>query len=219
NRGAIFGGEGNPITVGRLLGLLIGLHGGEAGEFENQVFSTIMKIRPPLGPLGVEFYAEVGMDDTAGAISDVPGIVAGVDVGVVPGLPALSLAVEHTDFPHNCCNNTIWYRNGFFRGSWGDEGRLFAHPLGGHGREWLAHTRIDLPRHGLTLRTQAFTRDRGNENLFAPEREGRSRGGSATLEYSHRSGIALRADADVERGDTWRSHRAALLLSYAFVRR
>ncbi|HUF52037.1 MAG TPA: capsule assembly Wzi family protein, partial [Longimicrobiales bacterium] len=46
NRGAIFGGEGNPITVGRLLGLLIGLHGGEAGEFENQVFSTIMKIRP-----------------------------------------------------------------------------------------------------------------------------------------------------------------------------
>src|SRR5690606_22275777 len=39
NRGAIFGGRGNAVTARRLLGLVLGLHGGESGEFENQVFS------------------------------------------------------------------------------------------------------------------------------------------------------------------------------------
>jgi hypothetical protein len=218
NRGAVFGGEGNEITAGRLFGLLIGLHGGDHGEFENQIFSTIARVRPPLGPLGVELYAEVGMDDTAGAIEDAPGIIAGADIGWIPGLPALSLALEHAQFPHSCCGNPIWYRSVFFRGSWSEEGRLFAHPLGGHGREWRAHASIDLPQHGVFLNVDAFTRARGEENLFAPERQGSSRGGNASVEYRHKSGFGVRADATIERASAWDAHRAAIMLTYDFVR-
>ena len=218
NRGAVFGGAGNEITAGRLFGLLIGLHGGDHGEFENQIFSTIARVRPPLGPFGVELYAEVGMDDTAGAIEDTPGIIAGADMGWIPGLPALSLALEHAQFPHSCCGNPIWYRSVFFRGSWSEEGRLFAHPLGGHGREWRARASIDIPQHGLLVNVDAFTRHRGAENLFAPQRQGRSRGGSARVEYRHPRGFGLHADATIERASAWDAHRAAIMLTYDFVR-
>ena len=218
NRGAIFGGDGNDITAGRLLGLLIGLHGGDHGEFENQIFSTIARFRPPLGPLGVELYAEVGMDDTAGAIEDTPGIVAGADIGYIPGVPALSLVIEHAQFPHSCCGNPIWYRSVFYRGSWSDEGRLFTHPLAGHGREWRAQASVDLPQRGLLFDVNAFSRTRGEENLLAPQRQGSSTGGTATVEYRHGSGFGLRVDASIERAATWDTHRAAFMLKYDFVR-
>jgi hypothetical protein len=218
NRGAIFGGEGNDITAARLFGLLIGLHGGEHGEFENQIFSTIARFRPPLGSLGVELYAEVGMDDTAGAIEDTPGIIAGADIGFIPGLPAVSFAVEHAQFPHSCCGNPIWYRSVFYRGSWSDEGRLFTHPLAGHGKEWRAHASVDLPRSGVLLNVDAFMRRRGEENLLAPQRQGSSHGGSATVEYRHRSGFGVRFDGTIERAEAWDAHRAAIMLTYDFVR-
>jgi hypothetical protein len=216
NRGAIFGGEGNPVTAGRLLGLLIGLHGGEAGEFENQVFSVVSRFRPPLGSLAAEIHAEVGMDDTAGAISSMPGIVAGVELGALPGAPAAALGIEHTQYPRSCCGNPIWYRSIFFRGSWSDEGRLFAHPLGGHGREWLAHGRLDLPGAGVLLRTDAFVRRRGHENLFAPEREGRSVGGSGGLEVRPGGSLTINVDAGIERGRGWRTSRLSAMLSRTF---
>jgi hypothetical protein len=218
NRGAIFGGHGNPITVGRLGGLLIGLHGGEGGEFENQVLSAVVRFRPPLGSLPLEAYLEWGMDDTAGAVRDSPAIIAGADLGAVPGLPSVSLGFEATRFPGACCGNPIWYRSVFFRGSWADEGRLFAHPLGGHGSELLGHAGLDLPQHGLLVRAQAFTRDRGQENLFAPGRDGHSRGGSLALEYSvsRRTGLQLRAGAESAR--SWSSHHASLFLTHVLAR-
>lgn len=212
NRGAIFGGEGNPITAQRLLGLLIGLHGGDAGEFENQVISAVMRYRPPLGPFPLELYLEYGTDDTAGAISDMPTYIAGFDLAAIPGLPAVALGLEHTRFSGSCCGNPIWYRSVFFRGSWSDEGRLFAHPLGGHGREWLAHARLDLPARGVMLRTELFSRRRGHENLFAPERSGLSVGGMMNVEI-RRGDTALRMDGGFEDAAGWSSYRLSAMLS------
>jgi hypothetical protein len=213
NRGAIFGGDGIPITAGRLAGLLIGLHGGNVGEFENQVFSAIARYRPPLGPLPLEAYVEVGMDDTSGAIKNMPTYLAGVDVGPFPTLPALSLGVEHVRFPESCCGNPIWYRSVFYRGSWSDEGRFIAHPVGGHGTEWLVHGRLDMPQQGVLLRLDGFRRERGRENLLAPERAGRSTGASLGVELRTTAGGALRIDGVAERGNGWNLHRYSVMLS------
>jgi hypothetical protein len=212
NRGAIFGGEGNPVTAGRMLGLLVGMHGGEGGEFENQVISVIMRYRPALDPLPLAAYLEWGMDDTAGAVRATPAILAGVEAGPLPGLPGLSLGVERTNFPASRRGNPPWYRNVFFRGSWADEGRLFAHPLGGNGTEWLAHARLDLPGAGLLAGVEVFTRERRQENLFAPDRGGHSRGGTITVEQKLRRDAAFRLDASLERGDGWDSGRVSVML-------
>jgi hypothetical protein len=158
NRGAIFGGEGNPVTAGRLLGLLAGIHGGDYGEFENQVISVLLRYRPPLGAVPVQAYVEWGMDDTSGAVKNMPAVIAGAEVVSPAGAEPLLLGFEYTRFPASCCGNPIWYRSVFFRGSWADEGRLFAHPLGGHGREVLAHARYDLPGRGVFVGGSAFAR-------------------------------------------------------------
>jgi hypothetical protein len=218
NRGAIFGGRDNPITPRRLGGLLIGLHGGEGGEFENQVLSAVIRVRPPLGPVPLEAYLEWGMDDTAGAVRDTPAVIAGAELGAVPGMPSVSLGVEATRYPPACCGNPIWYRSVFFRGSWADEGRLFAHPLGGHGSEFLGHARLDLPHHGLMMRARAFTRHRGAENLFAPGRDGHSRGGSVALEYTVSARTGLKLHAGRESARRWSSHHAALFLTHVLDR-
>jgi hypothetical protein len=211
NRGAIFGGEGKRLTLRNLGGLFLGLH--NAG-FENQVFSVVVRLRPPLGAVPLELYYEGGMDDTAGSFKDVPATIVGFDLGALPGMSAIAAGVEHAQYAAYCCGNTIWYRNVFFRGSWADEGRLFAHPLGGHGRQWLAHLRLDLPQHGLLARAEAFVRKRRRENLYAPEQTGRSFGGSLTLEYSPRAGTALRLDGGFEDGERWRVQRISALVSH-----
>jgi hypothetical protein len=215
NRGAIFGGEGHPITLRNLGGLLIGLH--NAG-FDNQVFSVVVRFRPPLGPLPLELYYEGGMDDTAGGFTDVPAAVAGFDIAALPGLNAVAAGIEHSQYARFCCGNTIWYRNVFSRGSWADEGRLFAHPLGGHGREWLAHVRLDLPQHGLLVRGEAFTRRRGAENLYAPERQGRSSGGSVGIEYGPGTGTVVRLEAGYEDGERWTLQRISATVTHTLVR-
>ena len=212
NRGAIFGGAGNDVTPGRLLGLLVGK---QNDGFENQVISAVMRYRPPLGRVPVELHLELGADDQAGAITDVPTYTAGVDLAAMPGLTALAIGVEHARFSGSCCGNPPWYRNVFFRGSWSDEGRLFAHPLGGHGYEWLAHARLDLPARGVMARAEAFMRRRGHENLFAPERIGRSVGGLLSLEM-RRGRMGLRIDGGYEDAASWGSHRVSALASYRF---
>jgi hypothetical protein len=214
NRGAIFGGDGIRLTPGRLFGVLYGAHGGEGGEFENQVFSTLASIRPPLGDrIPLLLYIEWGMDDTSGAVSSVPGVVVGADLGAVPGLPRLAVGVERTSYAQSCCGNPIWYRHVFYRGSWAVEGRLLAHPLGGHGRELLAHARYDLPERGLLVSAEAFQRQRYHENLFAPERHGPSIGGRASLEVGGPMALSLRMQASHERAEGWRTTQLSALVS------
>jgi hypothetical protein len=217
NRGAIFGGEGNPVTAGRLLGLLAGIHGGDYGEFENQVISVLLRYRPPLGAVPVQAYVEWGMDDTSGAVKNMPAVIAGAEVVSPAGAEPLLLGFEYTRFPASCCGNPIWYRSVFFRGSWGDEGRLFAHPLGGHGREVLAHARYDLPGRGVFVGGSAFARARGHENLFAPERGGRSWGGGLSLEYAGGRRGSIRLDGGLERGSSWTQARLTLMFRRNFI--
>jgi hypothetical protein len=212
NRGAVFGGDGNGITLSRLMGVIVGLHN---YGFEDQVISGVMRYRPPLVIVPLEFYLEFGADDTAGALTDVPTYIYGLDVAAVPGLPALGVALEHTRYSGSCCGNPPWYRNVFFRGSWSDEGQLFAHPLGGHGYEWLAHARLDLPHRGLLLRGEAFRRWRGHENLFAPEREGLSLGAAVSLEV-RRGNSVLRAEGGYEDAVSWSRHHLSVTASHRF---
>lgn len=217
NRGAVFGGDGIPLTVPRLAGLLFGMHGGDVGEFENQVFSAIARYRPPLGSLPLELWVEAGMDDTSGAIRNVPTYVAGIDTGPLPWLPALSVGLEHTRYSQSCCGNPIWYRHFFYRGSWADRGRLIAHPLGGHGYEWLGRGELEMPEVGLLLRGAAALRHRGQENLFAPEREGRSVAGSVGVEYRFAGGTSLHVNGLLERGSGWDMHRFTAMLAHPLL--
>jgi hypothetical protein len=214
NRGAVFAGDGIPITGSRLAGLLLGLHGGDHGEFENQVFSALAHYRSPLNWFPLAFYLEWGMDDTSGAVRDTPGTVAGLEVGPFPGPVAVSAGVEHTYFPGSWRGKPPWYRHVFYRGSWADEGRLFAHPLGGHGREILGHVRIDEPQHGRFIGAELYFRQRRFENLFAPEREGASWGGTLSTQQRVRAGTALRLDAGIERGDGWHVAKVAATLRH-----
>lgn len=191
-RADIFGGKGNsPTTVWSVLQMLFGTHAGDEGEYNNEVFAAEVRYRPPLGPLPLSVYLEWGMDDSAGAWRNVPARVVGAEVAALPRLPEVALGVERTTFAGGCCGNTIWYRNWSLRGGWSDDGRPLGHPLAGHGEEWLVFGRADLFEARLSLDLHLFTRERGAENLFAPERAGRSRGGSLTVDGRLRPGLGI----------------------------
>lgn len=184
NRGIMFGGAGNTSLTARTFAyMLIGKHAGRGGEFDNQVVSVDVRWRPPLGPVPVVIYGEWGMEDSAGAWRDVPGIVIGAETPAVPGAPNVALGVEHTRFSRSCCGNPVWYRNWSFEGGWTDAGEPLGHPLGGHGDEWLLYTRADLLDARLRLRLRTFRRHRGEENLFVPQRTGVSAGGELAAEF------------------------------------
>lgn len=173
NRGVMFGGSGNSrLSLENLAYILIGKH---TGGFDNQVVSVSTAYRPPLR-VPLELHLVWGMEDSAGAWRDVPGVVAGVDLAAVPGAPEVALGISGAWFAESCCGNPIWYQNFAFRGGWADDGALLGHPLGGHGRELQAHARTDVIDARLQVRGSVFGRDRGAENVFAPAREGRSAG-------------------------------------------
>jgi hypothetical protein len=222
NRGAIFGGSDRPVTLRRLFGVLIGEYSGDVdgarSAFENQVLSGVIRYRAPLGrAVPLEVLLEVGADDMAGAISEAPGIVAGFDVAALPGLGQVSLNMEYTRFAAGWEGNLrAWYRNGDFGGSWSDDGRLFGHPLGGHGEEAQVRIGYSAPERGTVVAVTGFTRDRRTYNLYAPEREGRSHGGSLAVEMDGKSGWGLRAWASYEGGADWRTHQVHSALSYRF---
>lgn len=211
-RAVMMGGKGNSAwTLRNVVYSLIGKHAGEVGEFDNQVVAVDLHLRPPLDALPLLLYLEWGLDDSAGAIMDVPAIVAGVFVPALPMLPAAAFRLEHTTFAGACCGNTIWYRNWSFRGGWTNDGVPLGHPLGGHGREWLAELRADLYDARLRLAGGALLRRRGYENLFAPERKGDAAGAwlHAALRPSSRF-EAVVAGA-IERGEAgWTEHAVEL---------
>jgi hypothetical protein len=212
NRGILFGGEGNSsATLRNLAYMLVGKHSGEMGEFDDQVVSLDVRYRPPLGRLPLVVYLEWGADDSAGGWKDVPGRVLGVELAALPGLPSASLWLERTSFAAACCGNTIWYRNWAFRGGWSADGEPLAHPLGGHGTEWLLGGRSDLLDARLRLEGRAFARWRGEENLFAPDRVGDSYGGALRLEGRLSPRVDFLFRGAVERGEPgWRESEMAV---------
>ncbi|HET9983734.1 MAG TPA: capsule assembly Wzi family protein [Longimicrobiales bacterium] len=213
NRAAMFGGEGNdPLTLRNLSFLLVGgTRSGQQGEFANDVLSADFQFRPPLGPVPLQLYLEWGMDDSSGAWLDVPGMTAGAELGALPGAPWLSLGGEWTFFHRSCCGNTIWYRNWAMRQGWTDDGWLLGHPLGGEGTQWLAYGAAEAAGARLRLEWSAFLRRRQEENLLAPERLGRSRGGSLAGALRIDRALELEAVGGLERGAAgWHSSSLTL---------
>mgnify|MGYP001169825598 CR=1 FL=1 len=179
NRAAMFGGTGNtPLRLRDVLYVVVGKHAGRGSEVDNQVAAVDVWYRVPIGALPLAVYAEWGFEDSAGAWKDVPGIVVGGEIASVPGLPGLSLGIERASFAPSCCGNPIWYRHWRFLDGWAVDGRPLGHPLAGHGTEWRLSIGLDPWNARLRFRGDAFVRDRGDENVFAPDRAGESRGGA-----------------------------------------
>lgn len=214
NRTVMLGGQGNgAVNLRNITYVIIGKHAGNGSEFDNQVVSFDLRYRPPLGSFPLAVYVEWGLEDSAGAWKDVPGVVAGVEVPAIPGLPAVGFGVERTSFAPSCCGNPIWYRHWSFTDGWADDGVLLGHPLGGHGREWLAYASADLLDSRLRLLTRVFSRDRGDENVYSPTREGESVGGMVRLEFRPMRHAELVVQGTTERGSEggegrWRETRA-----------
>lgn len=217
-RAAIFGGEGGePVTLRSVATMLVGVHGTGGGTAENQVVAADVWYRVPVEAVPVVAYMEWGFEDSAGAWKNVPGIVAGLRVPAVPGVPALSVGLERAHFARSCCANPIWYRHMFYRDGWTAGQVPIGHPLGGHGDEWTAHARADLAGARLRLDGRVFRRDRGAENLFAPDRLGRSRGAALTAAYRWTPRLELEAAGQIETGEKdWDESYGRIGLRLAF---
>lgn len=216
NRAALFGGDSvaQPTNLGNVARLL---GGWQTGGFENQVVSLELGWRPPTERwLPLFGYIEWGFDDAAGAIGDVPGIVAGVMMPAVPGAPTVAAGIEAASFAHSCCNNPPWYRHAGHPGGWAVDDLPLGHPLGGDGTELHTWLRADLVRIPVAWEAGAWLRRRGAENLFAPTWVGRSVGASAEATW-HFSGAADgQVQLEHEFGDGWNQTRLQASISRYF---
>jgi len=214
-RAAAIGGRGNtPVRWTDSPALLVGLASGVHGETENQVASLEARWRPPMGALPLVVYGEWAVDDFGWAFVHVPGVTTGVELPALPSLPAVSLGVERTGFAAHCCGYPLWYRHSAL--PWIDRRVPLGHPLGGNGTEWLAHAGAELLDARLRLDGRAFLRERGPDNLFAPARRGRSRGGAFSAEWSVGPRLEAFGSAEVEDGRGWRAStvRAGVRVRY-----
>ncbi len=204
NRSAIFGGEGHPAGLLDILQMVAGGYGGQSGDFENQVVSADARLaiaaRQPM-----EFYVEWAADDGSGMWKKAPAITVGSLLPTLRVLPEAFAGLEFTTvFRKPDCCNTYWYRNVFFRGSWSKDDVPLGHALGGHGTEWALRLGWDPADARVRVRSRLLTRDRGEENLYAPERAGRSYGIDGLLAWRVKR-AELEVSGSVEDGRGWRS--------------
>jgi hypothetical protein len=203
-RAGMIGAEDDGRSISDVLLFLVGGHT-DGSEYDNQIAAVDAWFRPPTGTLPLLLYIEWGSEDSAGAWWDVPGIVAGVEVGAVPGLPWLSLLIERSSFEGSRSGNPPWYRHPIgFHDGWSTRDDLLGHALGGHGQEWLVQARGNLIDGRLQLMTRGFTRTRRAENVYAPNRAGRSTGILAEGDLQLHSGVAIRFSGSTESGSGWR---------------
>jgi hypothetical protein len=215
NRGALFGGQGNAaITLDHLWLMFRGEHAGAQGEFANQLLSLDAHYRLPIG-IPLVAYAEWGTDDLSGGYWRSPALLGGLELAALPGVPQVSVGVEVTNFGGASHKNPMWYRNWAMRGGWTDEGHVLGHPLAGHGREWLVFGGLDVAQARLRVDASVRFRDRGEENLYAPERTGRSTSGAARIAFRAGRRLELSLEGDTERGS--RDWRASSLFTGARV--
>jgi hypothetical protein len=180
-------------------------------EYENGIASIDVRFRPPVPGVPLSLYLEWGAEDNHSAWYLFPGIIGGAHVAAVPRIPALSLGLERTYFSRPCRPNeegchdnyyATWYRHYLFKDGWTVDRQPIGHPLGGDGSEWLLYGAWDDPSAPLRLDWRAFTRQRGEYNIYAPAREGRSMGGALSLVYRGEDGIDLILTGALERGRT-----------------
>jgi hypothetical protein len=217
NRGLMFGGEGNyPITFSRLFNNLIGFntaHGENA--FANQVGSADGRLRVPGSPLPLLVYAEWAVDDLSGGWWDQPGILVGAELSALPRHD-ISFGIERTEFKRHELDNAIWYQNPWFRGGWATGGVAMGHPLGGYGKEWRAFAAGGSPSRGVSGELAVYHRRRSSQNLYAPEREGRSTGVAGNIDARLSAALRLIAVGEVESGDSWTASRARIGVRFGF---
>ncbi|MBW3655634.1 MAG: capsule assembly Wzi family protein, partial [Gemmatimonadetes bacterium] len=213
NRASIFGTKAEPVTAVRVLRMAAGVIRNSA--FENQIVSLEGRYRLPTDRvLPATIYMELGADDGAGALDEVPGIVAGVFLPALPGVPEVAAGAEYTRFAVVCCGHGPWYFNATQRGGWAHGTHPLAHPLGGEGWEALGYAGADLLRSRLRLDARGFVRHRsdasfvqwGGANLYAPVRVGRSRGVALDAAFRH-GRVDMRATYFRDAGDGWREER------------
>jgi hypothetical protein len=210
NRAMMFGGEGNtPVTFERVAKNIIGIYTDNAeNNFANQIISVDLRMRIPALP--VVAYLDWASDDGAGAAWDVPAVLGGVELVTVSATRDFAIGVEHIQFSHSCCSNSIWYRNAWFRGSWADGEDLLGHPLGGHGREWRAFSNGSFGSGRVAVNAAFYLRRRGTENTLAPAWLGRSTGVRADLEWAFSPANRLRLASEGEWGAAdWRTYRVS----------
>jgi len=214
HRAALFGGkEDDPVTVKKVLGMLVGRvasHG-----FEDQIVSVSGRFDLPTEEvLPLTAYLEWGSEDAAGAWHDVPGIVGGLWSPSLPFAPGVAMGAEYAHFSTSCCGNPKWYRHWSFVGSWASRDLPLGHPLGGNGRQAMVFAEAYLLDARARLGGSVYRRDRKDENLFAPGREGGSTGGSFSLEVRPFPSWELRLEAAEERGDDWSDRNVRIEVSY-----
>ena len=216
NRGMMFGGEGNlPVTFSRVAKNIIGIYtDDDESQFANQIISVDFRYRIARG---LTAYLDWGADDAAGSWFDVPGILAGVEFVRVDSTYDVAVGMEHLQFDRMCCSNSIWYRNAWFRGSWADGDEILGNPLGGHGREWRIYANGGSLRQRLLASGAVFVRRRQDENLYAPDRAGKSTGVEISGDYAIKPNIRFTFDAMFESGqDGWNTSRVSGAVRYRF---
>lgn len=211
----MFGGEGvAPFTWNNFKEMFIS-HGLQSAgtEYENGLASWEVRFRPPIPVVPLTLYMEWGWDDNHAAWTLFPGRVIGGQIPAVPGIPALSLGLEHTAFSRPCtgCDGchceyyATWYRHYLFKDGWTVDRQPIGHPLGGDGSEWLAYGTWDDPTNRLRVEGSAFHRRRGEYNIYAPARAGTSIGGRIAATYRTRADLDLFFKGAFENGDgTWK---------------
>lgn len=219
NRGMLLGGENNAADAnfGRVVKAILGFDiGDEDGDnFENQVASLDLWVAPPLGQVPLALYAEVGVEDISRRVTQMPAVLVGAELASLPELPEVGIGVEVTHFEAPEAGRP-WYDHRVF-GTWTNEGRLLGHPLGGEGTEWRFYTHVDAARSQLRLRGHAFTRDRGEGNLFAPVRAGDAWGVGGQAEYRVASHVDVIVAGETEVGEAdWTQSQAFLGLRVLF---
>jgi hypothetical protein len=182
NRAALLGGEGNePVTLGRVLLVAFGITDsrGKDSDFENQVASLDVAWNAGRSVL---VWAEYGFDDAGTSFILVPGVTVGALWASPSWAPALSIGGSVTGIASSCCGHPAWYLHGALSAGWTDDGVPLGHPLGGNGLEAGLDVAVDPIDGPVLARTRLFVRDRGRENLYAPERHGRTVGLEASVQ-------------------------------------
>jgi hypothetical protein len=219
NRAALFGGPAadGRITLRDFLRVAAGAYHPDGSSFENQNGSLQVRYRPPTErtvPLLV--HVEWGADDAAGGLDEAPGVVAGLRIPAVPGLPALGVGGEFAWFGVRCCRpeGLRWYLHKHL--AWAAGGQPMGHPLGGNGREWRVHGSGSFLDARVRTDARLMLRTREALTLYGPERAGRSRAGALVLELvpSRRLELALRGSGEWGRG--WRTRSLAAELGVLF---
>jgi hypothetical protein len=201
-----------PVAIGEVL-LGTNLDGDHA---DDQVASMDFRWRPPLAG-ALELHGEWGMHDIDfGVLFDVPAFTIGVRLPHLRSAASPGIAIEYTHIAGSCCENPPWYHHFELADGWTRRGRLLGHPLGGHGYQWSGTVSGDVRDARLVYRALGMLRWRGDENLFAPLRQGRAVAAELGFVAAIGNHAATELQVFVERGADWTESGSELAIRWRF---